>query len=396
MLPLTEEQPAYFIRGGCLSPDGSMLYYGANYDFATSEVIEPTWIYRHDLRSGERVPIARQVQPAYTTPMLNRAGTHLLYMRKDRHPAGRQVYLVDVEGKRTAKILNFGDQVKVFARWLPDSHHIMVLCEASEQGASQKQLYNRLGVYHWPSEKMRWLVDDPERSIEGAWTSPDGAIIIDEIRNAGHTPSFIEPMPGGWEAEAGNRFLEHPFPKIAGNLLPLGRAADGVWIAMSYNSNSPCQVVRLEPGKEGESKLKTLTPVWEHTSLQPKDLVQAEAYRWRSFDDLEIQGWLYRASPNARRAVIYIHGGPSYHSEDELNAEIQCLARRGFNVLDVNYRGSTGYGLPFREAIKVEGWGGSEQADIAAAAQALMQSGLAEAGKVASPARLTVATAPGT
>ncbi len=80
--------------------------------------------------------------------------------------------------------------------------------------------------------------------------------------------------------------------------------------------------------------------------------------------------------------MIYLHGGPSSHSEDKLNAEIQYLVRRGFNVLDVNYRGSTGYGLPFREAIKEDGWGGREQADIAAGAQALIQRGLAEAGKV--------------
>jgi dipeptidyl aminopeptidase/acylaminoacyl peptidase len=111
-------------------------------------------------------------------------------------------------------------------------------------------------------------------------------------------------------------------------------------------------------------------------------LAAAENFRWRSVDSVDIQGWLYRADPNPRRAVIYVHGGPTSHSEDRLNAEIQYLVSRGFNVLDVNYRGSTGFGLPFREAIKEDGWGGREQADIAAGAQALIEAGLADAGRV--------------
>ena len=56
--------------------------------------------------------------------------------------------------------------------------------------------------------------------------------------------------------------------------------------------------------------------------------------------------------------------------------------RRGFNVLSVNYRGSTGFGLKFREAIKEDGWGGREQSDIASGAEALIQAGLARPGLI--------------
>jgi dipeptidyl aminopeptidase/acylaminoacyl peptidase len=97
---------------------------------------------------------------------------------------------------------------------------------------------------------------------------------------------------------------------------------------------------------------------------------------------MEIHGWLYRAQPEAKRAVIFIHGGPTSHSENRLNSQIQYFVRRGFNVLDVNYRGSTGYGLKFRQSIKEDGWGGREQADIASGAQALIARRLAEPGQV--------------
>jgi hypothetical protein len=55
MEPLTEEWPDFFLRGGRLHPNGRWLVYGANYDFERGSEIEPTWVYRHDLETGERV-----------------------------------------------------------------------------------------------------------------------------------------------------------------------------------------------------------------------------------------------------------------------------------------------------------------------------------------------------
>jgi dipeptidyl aminopeptidase/acylaminoacyl peptidase len=63
-------------------------------------------------------------------------------------------------------------------------------------------------------------------------------------------------------------------------------------------------------------------------------------------------------------------------------AVIRYYIQRGFNVLGVNYRGSTGFGLKYSNAIKKDGWGGREQADIATGAQSLKQGGLAQPGKV--------------
>ena len=369
MAPLTEDHPPYFIRGGDLDSARQVLYYGANYDFGGVQSIDPTWIYRHDLRSGQRTAIAQPARPCYSEPKMNQAGTHLIYARKDRHPAGRQFYLVDVNGSQDREILNFGDTSKVFARWLPDSQNILVI---SDSTGGPPQQHISLGIYHWPSEKLCWLVDDPQRTIEGAWASPDGAIIVDEVRQANHAASFIDPLSSS----------ETPFPEVPGNLLPVGRAADGSWIAMYYSATRPTELVRFSREAHSPDDFQSLTHVWDHTGLDPAQLVAPEAMHWPSVDGLEIQGWLYRAIPNPRRAVITIHGGPTSHAENRLNPQIQYLVRRGFNVLDVNYRGSTGFGLNFREAIKVDGWGGREQADIASGAEALIRRGLAEPGRV--------------
>jgi dipeptidyl aminopeptidase/acylaminoacyl peptidase len=101
-----------------------------------------------------------------------------------------------------------------------------------------------------------------------------------------------------------------------------------------------------------------------------------------SDDGLPIHGWLYRTRDEAKGTIVYVHGGPTYHSRDQVNPQIQYYLDRGFNVLDPNYRGSTGYGLPFREAILQEGWGGREMADIRTGIEALIGARVAQRGKI--------------
>lgn len=366
---LTEEYPDYFIRGGELHPDGKTLFYGANYDFEAGREIEPTWIYRHDLETGERTPIAKPKKPTWAMPSLNKPGTHLLYIRKDRHPAGMQIWLVDVEGKEDREILNFGDQFKVFARWFPDGEHILFLTESAD---GMLQDHRTLGVYNLAEGGFRWLLDDPSRNIESAWVAPDGAIIINEVREAQRVPTYVNEL--GRDEQA--------FPLLPGNLIPLGRALDGAWVVQYYSSVSPTDLVRLDETAKTTGDLTSLTQLWEHTELEPGALVPAEDFRWKSTDGMTIQGWLYRAPDNPKRAIIRVHGGPTSHDEDKINTEAQYWISQGFNVLMVNYRGSTGFDLAFREAIKADGWGGREQDDIAAGAQALIKAGLAEPGRV--------------
>jgi dipeptidyl aminopeptidase/acylaminoacyl peptidase len=369
MQPLTEDRPPYFIRGGMLHPDGKVLFYSANYDFKAGKVIEPSWVYRHTLSTGERLPIARPSAPNWVVPELNCTGTHLIYPRRDLHPAGRQYWLVDVEGKHDEEILNFGNDKKVFAHWHPDNEHIVFLSESTGRG---QQDHFSLGAYHWPSKGLSWLVDDSLRDIEGFWITRDGLVIVDEIHDTNHLTSYIDIHTG----------RETAFPRLPGNLLPVGQGVDGAWVALYYSATSPTELVRIPDQLKRADELVSLTHVWEHTQLNPDRLTAAQDFRWKSTDGMEIQGWLYKARINKKHAIVFVHGGPTYHSENRLDPRLQYYIARGFNVLDVNYRGSTGFGLKFRNLIREDGWGGREQADIASAAQALIQAGLAEPGKV--------------
>jgi dipeptidyl aminopeptidase/acylaminoacyl peptidase len=363
--PLTEADPHYYIRGGELHPNDRWLIYGANLDAATGAEIEPNWVYRHDLATGERAVLARPAKANWGHPRLSPTGDHVLYMRMDRHPAGSQYWLVGIDGTGDREVLNFGDDVKCQATWFPDGQRAVVLAETPSHA--------RLGVWTLGDGTIRWLIDNPSRNIEMAYAPRNSdKIVVVEVRGARNHPSLLDPDTGE----------EWPLPVVAGNLTPLAPAANGEWVALYSSSRQPAELVRFSPANCHPDAFTSLARVWERTSLGRDDFAPAEDFRWQSVDGLEVQGWLYRPEGPARGTIVYVHGGPTAHSLDQINAQIQFFVRQGYAVLDPNYRGSTGFGLAFREAIKADGWGGREQDDIRTGIETLLRAGIAQPGRV--------------
>ena len=79
------------------------------------------------------------------------------------------------------------------------------------------------------------------------------------------------------------------------------------------------------------------------------------------------------AAPVDDRAplVVVSHGGPTSAARPQLSLAVQYFTSRGFAVVDVNYRGSTGYGRRFRKALD-DAWGISDVDDCVAAARHLI------------------------
>jgi len=360
---LTDAEPRYFLRGGRLHPNGRWLIYAANWD--GEREIEAHCIWRQDIVSGERRILARPHRPAGASPLLNDQGTLILQHRKDRRPSGTQVWLVDIEGRDAREIVTAGDALKAHASWLPDGQRAVVVAETGT--------HDRVGVWDARDGSLRWLIDDPARAIEDARAARGcPLIVVEETRDARLRTSLLDPETG----------LETPVAVSSGSLSPLARLPDGAWIGSRYAATAPRDLVRFDLTATGPEHFHSLTRLAEATALTASDLAPAEDFRWTAPDGLPIQGWLYRAEAPALGTVLHVHGGPTAHSEDRLTALVQYLVRRGFNVLEPNYRGSTGFGLAFREAIKAEGWGGMEQADITAGIDALIAAGIARPGTV--------------
>ncbi|MDF2046000.1 prolyl oligopeptidase family serine peptidase [Microbacterium sp. Kw_RZR3] len=80
--------------------------------------------------------------------------------------------------------------------------------------------------------------------------------------------------------------------------------------------------------------------------------------------------------------VVLVHGGPTSHVGPAPSAKTAFFTSRGIGVLDVNYGGSTGYGRAYRDRLKGQ-WGVVDVDDVAAAASALADAGLADPDRLA-------------
>ena len=91
----------------------------------------------------------------------------------------------------------------------------------------------------------------------------------------------------------------------------------------------------------------------------------------------EAHGFFYPAMTGEAKPplVVFIHGGPTSACYPMLDPRIQYWAQRGFAVADLNYRGSSGYGRAYRQALHLS-WGDVDVEDACAVASHLAERGL--------------------
>ncbi|HEV2218857.1 MAG TPA: prolyl oligopeptidase family serine peptidase [Candidatus Dormibacteraeota bacterium] len=80
--------------------------------------------------------------------------------------------------------------------------------------------------------------------------------------------------------------------------------------------------------------------------------------------------------------VVHSHGGPTSAVLPVYNLEFQYWTSRGFALVDVNYRGSTGYGRAYRDMLRGQ-WGVADVDDCIGAARHLVDGGLADPDHIA-------------
>jgi dipeptidyl aminopeptidase/acylaminoacyl peptidase len=119
--------------------------------------------------------------------------------------------------------------------------------------------------------------------------------------------------------------------------------------------------------------------------LKPDDLAEMKPIEYKSRDGLTINGYLTLPkgrTPKNLPVVVNPHGGPWGRDEWGFDPETQFLANRGFAVLQMNFRGSTGYGRKFWEA-SFKQWGKAMQDDVTDGVNWLISQGIADPKRVA-------------
>jgi dipeptidyl aminopeptidase/acylaminoacyl peptidase len=122
-------------------------------------------------------------------------------------------------------------------------------------------------------------------------------------------------------------------------------------------------------------------------SVPPHELSSPRRVTWPSIAGERIHGLFYPPqhlhfqSRGQPPAIILIHGGPTSQAVANYQANVQFFTTRGFAVLQVNYRGSTGYGKAYVNALRGQ-WGIADVEDAVTGAQFLVQQGWADAQKL--------------
>ncbi|SER75193.1 S9 family peptidase [Pedobacter rhizosphaerae] len=137
--------------------------------------------------------------------------------------------------------------------------------------------------------------------------------------------------------------------------------ADGVFVVRTFTDRNPGSYYLYTAS---QNKLKKLTDI--NSSIKEEDMSEMKPICYKSKDGLKINGYL--TLPKGKKAtnlplVVVPHNGPGLRNSWGYNADVQFLANRGYAVLQVNYRGSSGYGKAFY-AAGLKQWSDKIQEDV--------------------------------
>jgi dipeptidyl aminopeptidase/acylaminoacyl peptidase len=156
--------------------------------------------------------------------------------------------------------------------------------------------------------------------------------------------------------------------------------ADDTWLVGFTKDNGPLSYYAFD------RKAKKGTFLFDNRpGLNSYTLASIEPISFESRDGLTVHGYITYPPGKGRTnlaMVLNVHGGPYYRDTWGYNPEAQWFANRGYVSLQVNFRGSTGYGKDFVNASDKE-WGGKMHDDLVDGVNWAIEKGIADPERVA-------------
>ncbi len=128
-----------------------------------------------------------------------------------------------------------------------------------------------------------------------------------------------------------------------------------------------------QSGHHFMQSIPSAKPAVDHAHLVAPETVSIDR------NGLTVSGFLYCpiGCSTPPPMIVNCHGGPTAHADTLCRLSTQYWVARGYAVLDVNYRGSSGYGREFRQAL-AGNWGEMDTEDCVAMAKTVASQGLAD------------------
>ncbi len=306
----------------------------------------------------------------FMAPRLDPAGRRLAWLSWD-HPQmpwdGTELWMAELNAPGDATLVAGGEQESVVdPQWSAD------------------------GVLHYCSDRSGWWslygdgvaplrLDGAELGF-AAWifglTSyaflDDGRIACIVSRDAVQSLELLDPAHGTLESPG----LEWTACSVSAFGSGGGRVVFG-----AASPTTPASLVSFDPVTGKEEILRRSLDV----TLEPASISTPRPFEFPTGDGGVAHAFYYPPAnaewegPDGERAPLRVicHGGPTSHSSPELDLETQFFTQRGIGVVDVNYRGSTGFGREYRRLLNGR-WGETDWRDCIAAARHLAGEGEAD------------------
>jgi dipeptidyl aminopeptidase/acylaminoacyl peptidase len=331
-----------------VGPDNRTLYILSNKDDQLN-------LYAFDLEQREYTRLTHFANPVWDAK-LSPDGQQMVFLANETdNLKNLDVYLMDLPDGTPRRII----QMAVGSRdavgdWSKDGRYLSMQSDVS--GAAQA------GVYEMTTGQVRWFTPEGIEHIAGDF-SPNGERML-VYRNADSAVDTVVYNVQNGQAEP----VE----------LPHGMSYNAQWVAddrfvvniMTDVSRAELRDYHLEDGQS-----EVLIPA-EYGSIDPAVFASHDYVWYPSTDGTQIPAIVYKpknmAAGQTYPAIVHIHGGPTYQWFRGFDTFAQFLADRGFIVFEPNVRGSTGYGVKFRDAC-LKDWGGKDLEDVEGAVNYLRE-----------------------
>ena len=232
-----------------------------------------------------------------------------------------------------------------------------------------------LGLPLWQLGTRTWDFVGPDTALAAAVTDGQTSLCLIDLQSGAASPLPIALAQVSHLAAHAGKVVLHA-----------GRA-DGPGGIFTFDLAEVIQHQRANPDRPYVPQLlRASLPL----TLDPAYVSRAEPVSFATSGNEEAHGFFYPPrNPLARPRpgelpplIVTVHGGPTAAATPAFNPLVQFWTTRGLAVLDVNYRGSTGYGRAFRDRLRGQ-WGIYDVDDCIAGARALVAAGRVDPGRLA-------------
>lgn len=276
------------------------------------------------------------------------------------------IWKPDPEGEWTEfRLPGFGDGTVTPRRFGADGHSVVLT------GVAEADALEALYRVDLETRAVELLYRHPAVDIANVVTDLSGRSVVG-VRFETDKPGYHWLDPEEPTARL-YRMLERALPGKA--IAVTSATKDGRHaVVFAYSDVSPGDYYLFDVEKKAASYLQAARSWVDPERMRPKEPIVVTAR-----DGWTLHGYLTRPddAPGPFPMIVLPHGGPhTVRDRWEFDWEVQLLANRGYAVLQVNFRGSAGYGREFVEAGYSE-WGGRMQDDVTDATLWAIEQGLA-------------------